>query len=582
MLPNLDEVNSPAPNGGTAIAVCKRADAETTGTLTPSGREELRRLQNRHHTTERIEGHAAKRRALLLRDQYRFAANHGSPSINAYAQQLGFEQTAVSLVWQLTAQVLLGINLKKEPGPNREALQYEVSQLARALATLIASGNEHVGLSDDEFFHWYKQKHRISGLAKSYLEANRAAKGSADKATGKHADGEMATGGQASSEKADDVPSKTPEQRVAEIFDNPAAVEIEAVPGISSGQEGVLIYRHEGDRLRVIRLTVDNAAIIGLAGYAPCPLTAFPADLRFYRAMLQMGTAFVPDEMSNIPIEDVPEGDIANDSYDMLPASAMYLVERDRFSIAHARRDDGLILEIIPSIDLGYTMKGDCFIDNLTRRRLSAALVGEADAAQFGLNPVKGVAAQVTIVGQTKTVAFTRKADGKQVNLIIKPRHMGSVWTDRVSHAFAPSASAIMSSEAVAEFDGTFMKVLLRQQKDRPVTISAGAKGVSFANGKAHAATFPADTQGTSKVQVMLGDLRRAMVGLLALPMTGGLTWSLDPKGLLLVQTQMQDATVRVFIQTLEPNREQPIRSRALRERVESLPKIDLSAAEAA
>jgi hypothetical protein len=126
------------------------------------------------------------------------------------------------------------------------------------------------------------------------------------------------------------------------------------------------------------------------------------------------------------------------------------------------------------------------------------------------------------------------------------------------------------------------MTVLLKQQKDRPVTVTVGAKGIGLANGKAPAAQFDAEVQGTAKAQVMLADLRRAMVGLMGLPMTGGLRWELDPKGLLLIEAQTEEAAVRVFIQTLEPNRDQPTRSRALRERVVSLPKGDTPTADAA
>lgn len=561
MLVKSENVNSSAVTDGRALVARDPVGPEVPRAFTPSDEAELRRLQDRHGIATRLEGNAVRRRALLLRDQHRFLEKYGVASINAYAESLGFKHLAATLVLHLAAQLFLNINMQESAEDERDALQHEVSQLARALATLAARRGEHDHLNEDAFVAWYKVQGRISGLAKAYREANRAAK----------ADGR----------KADSAPAKTPDEQVAEMFDNPAALEIDAVAGIASGQEGVLIFRHEGDKLRLIPLTANKATIIGLAGYAPCPLTAVPADLRFYRAMLLAGAAFVPDEMSDIPIEDVPEGDVANDSYDMLPAYGMYLVERDRFSIAHARRDDGLILEIIPSVDLGYTMKGECFIDNFTRRRLSERLVGEADAAQFGLNPVEGVAAPVTIAGQTKTVTFTSKADGKPVNLIIKPRQMGTVWTYRASSAFAPIASATMSPEAVTAFDGSFMKVLLRQQKDRAVTVTVGSKGISLANGKAAAALFEAKTQGAAKVQVMLDDLRRAMVGLLALPMTAGLTWRLDPNGLLLIEAATEVATYRVFVQTLEPSREQPTRSRALRERVRSLPKSDAPAAAA-
>lgn len=564
---NPSEQHFSVPSCGTDIVVFRHNGSELASPLTYADREHLRRLQDLSRRTELIEGQAARRRAFVLRSQYRFATAHGAQAINAYALEIGYRNVAHSLEWHTTAQLLLGINLNTVNVDEREAAQYEVSQLARTLAGLVSLGNEHEGLSDDDFFNWYKKQGRMSGLAKRYLEANRVAKTKGKKASGEQADG---------------VSAKTPEERVAEMLENAAAMEIDMVAGISSGKQGIFIFRHEGEKLRVLPLNVSAEAILGLSGYAPCALSTAPADLRFYRLLLLTGAALVPDEMSNIPLEDVPAGDMANSSYDMFPANAMYLVERDRFSIAHARRDDGLIAEIKPNVDLGYSMGGECFIDNLTRRRLAERLVGEADAAQFGLTPVEGVAAPVRITGQTKTLTFTSKALAKPINLIIKPREMGSIFTYRVSPEFAPKAWAVMPAEGVAAFDRSFMTVLLKQQKDRPVTVTVGAKGIGLANGKAPAAQFDAEVQGTATVQVMLEDLRRAMVGLMGLPITGGLRWELDPKGLLLIEAQTEEADVRVFIQTLEPNRDQPTRSRALRERVVSLPKGDTPTADAA
>lgn len=530
---------------------------ETPRPFTLADEAALRLLQTRHSAVTRLEANAVSRRALLTRAQFRFVVKYGVASINAYAETQGFVLTAVSLVHHLAAQALLNINMQNVTDEERDACQYEVSQLARALADLAARAAEHDHLDDDDFVAWYRKQGRITGLAKNHLSTKKAAKPT-----------------NASTVKTAVSAPKTPAEQVDEMFANPAAFDISAVAGITSGKEGLFAYRQEGQTIRLIPLEADAATIIGLSGHAPCPLAAMPADLRFYRQMLLAGAALVPDEMSDIPIEEVPEGDMANDSYAMLPASAMYLVERDRISVAHARRDDGPILEIVPTIDLGFSMKGECFIDNLTRRRVSERLLGEADAARFGLEPVDGMAADLAITGQTKTLSFTDGADNKPVNLIIKPRHIGSIWTYRVSRAFAASASAAMGDDVVSAFDATFMPVLLKKQKDRPVTITVGRKGFSLANDKAAAAPFDAVVKGEAKVQVMLHDLRRAMVGLLGLPRRDGLTWHLDPNGLLLIETTTDEATYRVFVQTLETNREQPTRSRALRERVESLPVV--------
>lgn len=549
------------------LAIAAAADPEVPVSLTDTDQAELLRLQGRVRGVEAREGRAVKGRALLLRQQYRFIRKHGAISLTHHARNNGFEYEATSLVYHVSAQLLLNKNVSAAPDADKEAVRNEASQLARAIAAMEQLHHAHNDLADDEFVTWYQSMGHISGLAQKYLEAKRTEK----KAS-------MIS----NMEEAERGAEKTPAEQVDEMFDTFGTVEIDALAGIPSGQEGLFAYRNEGGRLRLIPLTASKDTIIGLAGFAACPLAGMPVDLRFYRELFMAGAAFVPDELSNVPIEEVPEGDVPNQSYDMLPAYAMYLVERDRFSIAHARRDDGLILEVVPSIDVGYSMKGDCFIDNLTRRRLAERLLGEANAAQFGSAPVDGFAAPLKIAGQTKTLTFTGKTDGKAVNLIIKPRRIGAIWTFRVARAFSPVSSAMMSPATVLAFDDAFMKVLLKKQKDRPVTVTIGRGKISLANDRAAALPFEAVVQGSAKVQVMLYDLRRAMVGLLGLSRQGGLTWSVDPNGLLMVEAATDLATYRAFIQTLEPNRDQPTRSRTLRERVESLPQPDASPAVAA
>ena len=77
----------------------------------------------------------------------------------------------------------------------------------------------------------------------------------------------------------------------------------------------------------------------------------------------------------------------------------------------------------------------------------------------------------------------------------------------------------------------------------------------------------------------MLADFRRALVGLLDLPLVTGLAWHIAPEGVVVIEASTEVATYKVFVQTLEGNRDQPTRSRALRERVVSLPKPEARAA---
>lgn len=532
--------------------------------LTSTGQVELLQLQNRVAAVAAREGRAVTARALLLRSQDAFILRHGLASVTQHAKDKGFLYEAKSLAFHLVAQLLLNIDISKATEDEKERLRGEVAMLARALAVLDARASEHRYLTDDEFVAWYREQGRISGLAKSYLTSTRQ-------------------DGTPISRKPNTGTALSPDEQVEAIFKNPAAVEIDALAGIPTGQEGLFMYRQEGEKLRLIPLTAPQTKLIELAGLAPNPLTNAARDLLFHRQMLLAGAALVPDEMSNVTVEDVPDGDVTNDTYTMLPANGVYLVEGGHISIAHARRDDGLIVEVEPNnVDPGYTLTGDNFLDNRTRRRLSDALIGEVDAAQFAASAVDGVAAKVTGSGKSRKLTFTHKATATKVNLIVKPREMGSIWTYRVSSAFAAIAQATMDDAATADFEATFVRALLKKQPERAVTIAIGERSISFANGKAAPLSCSAATTGAAKAQVMLSDLRRAAVGLLALSISGGLTWKLDPSGLVMVEGATDVARFRVFIQTLEANREQLTRERKLRERVESLPYPQMSSAEAA
>lgn len=533
--------------------------------LTAADMAELLQLQNSAVAATAREGRAVWARALLLRSQDAFIHRHGVVSVTQHAKDMGFAYEAKSLAFHLAAQLLLNIDINKAAEADKECLRSEVAMLARALAHLDARASEHRHLGDDVFVAWYEEKGRISGIAKGYLTS---------KCEGKVPN----------NRRSDTETAMSPDEQVEAIFGNPAAVEIDAFAGIPTGQEGLFMYRQEGDKLRLIPLTAPQAKLIELAGLAPNPLTNAAKDLLFHRQMLLAGAAFVPDETSNVTVEDVPEGDVANDTYTMLPANGTYLVERGHISIAHARRDDGIIVQVSPKedVDPGYALIGDNYLDNRTRRRLGAALLGEADAAQFAASAVEGVAAKISGKGKNRTLTFSHKASGAKVNLIVKPRDMGKIWTYRVSSDFAPTAQAMMDEAAVASFDATFVKALLKKQPDRVVTVTIGDGGISFANGKAAPLACSAAITGTAKAQVLLSDLRRAAVGLLALPIAGGLTWQLDPNGLLMVEASSEVARFRVFMQTLEANREQSTRERKLREEVKSLPKLEASNADAA
>lgn len=528
---------------------------------------ELARLQAQHTSVLEVEANAIDRRGGLLFDQYRFVRTYGAVSINAYAKAQGFGYEASNLTFHVSAQSLLNINVDAATtNEQKEARQNAVRPLAYALAALDRWHNEHAHMDRAQFIAYYREQGCMTGLRDRYLADKRADSKKRGAAT------------------LDAAPAQSVDEVVDTILDNPAAREIAALPGIVTGTSGLMMFRHEGEKLRLVLLNATPDQMAGLSGLAPSSLDNAPADLRFHREMLLAGTAFVPDMLSNVTREEVPEGDEPNESYTLLPANAVYLVDGDHISIAHARREDGLIVQVEPKdYRPDYMGKADLFFDNLTRRRLGNALTGEKDAGAFARSAHEGEAAVAQRRGKTTTLTFTRKDTGESVNLIVKPRKMGSIWTYRVSAAFTPVAQATLGSDAVAEVERTFLRELVKKApKDRVARIEVTEKGIKFANGKAAAMPFEATSTGTAKLAVMADDLRRALVGLYGLPREGDVTFRLDPHGLLSIEATTTLATYRVHVQTIEAERDEPTRCRALREKVESLPKSEAEPVQAA
>lgn len=517
---------------------------------------ELARLQGEHASVLTVEASALNRRGGLLFEQYCFVRAHGAVSINAYAKEQGFTYDASNLKFHISAQVLLDINLgAATTDAQREALQNAVRPLAYALAALDKWHDEHSHMSREEFIAYYREQGCMTGLRDRYLDDKRA-----DRKKSGSKSGTVAA-------------VQSPEQIVDTILDNPAAKEIAALPDIATGTSGLMMFRHEGDKLRLVLLNATPDQMAGLSGLAPSALDNAPDDLRFHREMLLAGAAFVPDMLSNVTREEVPEGDEPNESYTFLPANAIYLVEGDHISIAHARREDGLIVQVEPSdYHPDYLGKSDLFLDNLTRRRLGNALTGEKDAEAFARSAHEGEAARSERRGKTTTLTFTNKDTGEGVNLIAKPRHMGSNWTYRVGAAFDPVALATLDHDSSAELERSFLSLLVRKAPPgRLVHVEVSNKGIRLANGSATAMPFEANASGAAKLAVMVDDLRRALVGLYGLKRDGGMTFKLDPKGLLCIEAMTALATYRVYVQAIEPERDEPTRCRALREKVESL-----------
>ena len=472
--PHPDLLNSTSE---TAIAVA--VPIETVPDLTAEQVAELAQLQSKVSGVEAQEATSITQRALLLRAQHRFIAKYGVGTLAHHAEKNGFSYKPTKLAYSLPAQLVLNKNVDDAPEAVQPSMRNEVAQTARALAELARLNAEHDHLTDDEFVNWYRDKGQMTGLSKSYLADQ---KGSAAKASPQAPD------------------AVRPEQVVGTMLDNSAAMEVEFLPGVGCGQLGLLLYRNEGATTRILPLNLSVDAIAALSGYTPCPMASWPTDLRFWREVLITGERFVPDEMSDIPTEDVPEGDEANASYDMLPANGVYLVERGVISIAHSRRDDGLIVEIAPRVDieLGFSLTGECFIDNLTRRRLASRLRGQADADAFARSASDGVAAPVTIRGKSKTLAFIAEGEKKPVNLILKPREIGTIWTYRSTLIPSEAIKADMSGDQVKAFTADFMQLAAKKQKDRPVKLAIAKGKMSFAIDKAAAVDVAATPEGAA------------------------------------------------------------------------------------
>lgn len=520
---------------------------------------ELVLLQTQSTSVVRDEENAIDRRAGLLFDQYKFVSTYGAVSINAYAKKLGFKYEAASLVYHVSAQVLLNVNVgASTTDAQREARQNAVRPTAYALAALDKWHDEHAHMSRQEFAAYYRKWRCMTGLRDRFLDDSRS---------------NTRSGRNGRKVEVSSQVAQSPEEIVESILDNPAAKEVKAHLDIATGKSGLMIYRNEGDKLRLVLLNASPDQMADLSGLAPSVLENAAVDLRFHRELLLAGAAFVPDMLSTLTREEVPEGDEPNESYTLLPANAVYLVECDHLSIAHGRREDGLIVQVEPRIYRpDYMGKSDLFIDNLTRRRLSKALTGEKDAEVFARSAQDGEAASVQRNGHTTTLTFTNKDTGGTVNLIVKPRNMGDVWTYRVSLNFAPVAQAVLDPKQTMEVERSFLRELVKKApKDRVACVEVTDAGIRLTNGKAAAMPFKADTRGSTKLSVMAEDLRRALVGLYDLSRDDSMTFELDPKGLLCIQAMTPLATYRVFVQAIEQERDEPTRSRALRDKVESL-----------
>ena len=281
---------------------------------------------------------------------------------------------------------------------------------------------------------------------------------------------------------------------------------------------------------------------------------------------MSVGTAIIPDTVSEEPVSALDPDDEPNAATPMLPAYATYLWADGKFSVAGARSHDTRIVEIFPreGVKLGIKDEAARFIDKRTRNTMTDRLLQPSVCAGYGGD--KGI----KVIAEDRTIRVKFKHTDKRLNGQLSFPLLSEFrtnWTSRVAPEFNPAADAIMDETAVAEFRSTFLNMLASKGKaDAQMTVTVSDGQIAFKRDGAKSIGFPAEALGSASVRVMQSDLLAIIPALLGLECVGGLAWELDPEGLLMVRVWTKEATVCAYMQTLEEGRDTC--SRKLLERV--------------
>jgi hypothetical protein len=467
-----------------------------------------------------------RERALTFRAQWLFLNSVGKMSLENHVEKvLGFDvKTVRSTGHAVSAMGVTGINVYAETDKvKRAGLHNQVQKVTQALDALSHFKADHEHLSDDEFVSWYNDNGRLVGLHSAFLQETRP---------------------KAQESVADEG---AVEKAIASIITNQSAFEVAALPNLSSGVVTVYVAQGEGDVTRMVRLDVTNDFIASLAKRAPDPMLAAPDNLVFYRQLLTLGDAVVPDQVSDIPLVPLKPGEKVTATTKMFPANALILHRNSVFSIAATRKIDGLIVEATANDGVKTFMpEGNVFIDTLTRHTMLERLRESSVAAGY----IKGGVGREEKNDRT-TITFNHEDEKLSGKLIAKPlADMGSLFVHCVV-GFEDSSFAATSGEERHAFNTGFLARLVKKRDDHPVTIAFGPDGISFQHGKAEPFVISCETSGVCSIRVTQSDFKRALSGLLDMPLIDRLEWLVDKRGLLKVVSGTEVGTFGVYIQGL-------------------------------
>jgi hypothetical protein len=498
------------------------------------------------------EDRANEARAKLHRAFFMFVAAHGHANVEAHAKALDFTTNSTALKYHVDAQYLLDVNIFHGTTKEQKAArQTRVRPFAQVLDMLFRCRDEHEHLNEAEWLAWYREEGQQSGLIQRLSNSNTAG----------------------ASKELD--PEPTPESIVDGVFDSSSAItlaDIIQVPSLVPGKTILLLARQDENGTMFVPLpNAGPATLASVAGYRASAMEGAPLPLVFWHELITIGSAIIPDGVSDEPVTPLAVDDEVNSSTDLLPSNATYLFTNGYFSVASARAHDTRIVELVPRerVDLGLSAGTDRFMDKKTRSSMQERLAQPGICEGYsGDNGILVVTEKARV--RVKFTHADRKLNGQ---LAFPPlTEFRTNWTSRVSNDFSPTASATMDAVSVAAFEREFLGMLASKRKDdRAVTISVTANSVGFKRDKAKTANFAASVEGTAEARVMQSELLAALPTLLGLQRESDLIWRLDPEGLLMVEVATRVASVRVYLQTLEKGRDTA--SRKLLERVKALPR---------
>ena len=334
------------------------------------------------------------------------------------------------------------------------------------------------------------------------------------------------------------------DKTVSAIVENPSAIQVAALPGLGTGAVAVYVAQGVGDMARMVRLDVTEAFIASLADKAPDPMSNAPDRLVFFRQLLMTGSAIIPDQISDMPVEPLAPGEKVSATTKMLPSNAIFLVRDGVFSIAASRKLDTMVVEVAPFDGILGAMRNG-FIDTMTRNTMLDRLSETSKAVGY-------IGDDTISIDDAGRIAFKHKRPKLSGQLLIKPlTQMRSVFTHRV-HGFTAGAAARMDDVARADFAKSFLAPLVKKRDDLAVSVSIASGTISFQHGRAGVVTTSGlDTDGTATARVRQADFRRALGVLLDLPLENELEFAIDAKGMLMIGVQTMVADFRVYLQTI-------------------------------